>query len=223
MELKINRFATGIIILLLAGMMAACGEDAKPTSPSGQPSPVTTAGGNQTGTISAGSEGAAGTIVPSSKTAVPFFSPSASATTLAPYVLAFDLKPNSQILEASVTTPLPQGKPEDWQVEINSDGVTKFIRNPRDKSKAQTEERFLNPEKLNGLLQQLGKLGVLDWPDITPPDKAASGGATRSMALYLKGRPKLITDLTGSTSDGLSKMLDLIKQTTEAAPLRNSP
>jgi hypothetical protein len=217
--LKKNRLAIGILVIILAGLLVACGGEPTTAPQPNSPGASTTQGG----AVPAGTEAANGTAVPSSKTAVPFFSPSVSATTPAAYVLAFDLKPNSQILEASVTTPLPQGGPDDWQVEVNSDGVTKFIRNPRDKSKAQTAEHFINPDKLNDLLQQLGKLGVLDWPDITPPEKASTGGATRSLALYLKGRPKLITDLSGNNGDGLSKMLDLIKQTAEAAPLRNSP
>src|SRR5689334_10913981 len=100
--------------MLLAGLLAACGGEPTTAPQPASPGSATTPGN----AVSAAPEG---TVVPSSKTAVPFFSPSASATTPATYVLAFDLKPSSQILEASVTTPLPQGGPDDWQVEVNSD------------------------------------------------------------------------------------------------------
>ncbi len=208
--------------MLLVSVLLACGDAPNPTlrPTSSDGSTVTV---QSSATISR-PEVPGEIVLFGSKTAVPFFSPSAGATIpKGTYILAFDRKPGGLILEASVTVPRPEGLPSDWQLQIGSDGVAKYTRNPRSKTNAQTTEHYLSPEKQDALLAQLGKLGVLDLPDTTPPGKASAGGVSRGLSLSLQGRPKLITDLTGSTSDGLNLILNLIRQTVEAAPPRNSP
>jgi hypothetical protein len=165
------------------------------------------------------------TIIPGSKTAVAFFTPSAPATTppTPGYILSFNFKPGNPVLDASITTPLPEGRPSDWSVVVDGDGTTKYTKNPRSKTGAVTVENYLNQEKLNSLLQQLNGLGVLAWPDTTAPDKIAAGGSARSLHLYLQGRTKAITDLSGGSGDALSMMLDLIKKTVEEAPQTKAP
>ncbi len=205
------------IMGLLGWLLAGCGDEAtvRPGNPTNSP---IAAGSTPTAPETAAVATPLGT-----RTAVAFFSPSPATTTSPGYILVFERQNNLPLLEASLTTPLPQGGANDWQIEINGEGIAKYTANPRDKTKAAVQEYFLNQEKLDSLLQQLGKLGVLEWPDTTPPKQAATGGASRGLVLSLKGRPKQITDLSGNTNDGLSQMLDLIKQTVQAAPPRKSP
>ena len=158
------------------------------------------------------------------RTVKPFFTPGslASPSPVGPYTLAFNSKPDGMALEASVTgLTAPSAGANEWQLQITNAGAVKYTKNPRDQSRAVMQEHYLNPDKLKTLLTQLDGLGVLTWPDITPPK--GTPGVARSLALYLKGRPKLISDLSGATGDNLDKMLDAIKGAVEAAPTRNSP
>lgn len=205
--MKILRIGSVCLVLWLGSiLLGACGEEAKPTqaqnsAPDASRSPGTT-------------------IVPGSKTAVPFFTPSAAVTTppSPTYNLAFDFKAGAPVLDASITTPLPEGRPQDWSITVDGSGTTKYIKNPRSKTGAVTVERYLSQDKLNSLLQQLNTLGVIDWPETTSPDKIAAGGASRSLHLYLQGRTKAITDLSGGSGDALAQMLTLIQKTVEEAP-----
>lgn len=202
-----------LVILLSSMVLVACGEDSN-TKTLNQGLPPTSGPNN----VSTGSPGATSSV-PGSKTAVPFFSVSADAGTPRPtYILAFDFKPGTPVLDASITTPLPEGHPDDWSVTVDGNGTVKYIKNPRSKTGAVTVERYLSQDATNNLLQQLNGLGVIDWPDTTAPNKVAAGGASRSMHLYLRGRTKSITDLSGGTGDGLAQMLTLIQQTVESAP-----
>lgn len=205
--MKILRSSTVIITLLLAGLLLyACGGEASPT---------------QQGNISPTGNGSPAPTVPGSRTANPFFTPSASATSAAPaYTLEFDFKPGVPVIDASVTTPLPQGQPDDWSITIDGSGAAKFTKNPRGAGGGTTTEHTLTQDKINALLPQLNGLGILQWPDTTAPDKLAAGGDSRSLHLYLKGRTKAITDLSGGSGDALAQMLDLIQKTVNDAPAR---
>ncbi len=205
--MKILRSGTVVIALLLAGLLLyACGGEAAPTQPS-------TSGPN-------GNNSAAPTA-PGSKTANPFFTPSAVATTAAPaYNLEFDFQPGVPVIDASVTAPLPQGQPDDWSITVDGGGTARFTKNPRGPNGGTTTQHTLAQDKINALLQQLNGLGVLEWPDTTAPDKLAAGGNSRSLHLYLKGRTKAITDLSGGSGDALAQMLDLIQKTVNEAPAK---
>ncbi|MDB5080887.1 MAG: hypothetical protein JWP00_2811 [Chloroflexi bacterium] len=209
--MKYMRIGSICLALWLAAIfLSACGEEAKPTQTPSQ----TGAAGLSPAT----------TIVPGSRTAVPFLTPVAAGTA-APtpgFKLAFDFKPGTPVLDVSVTTPLPEGRPDDWSVVVDGSGTAKYTKNPRNKTGAVTVEYHLNQDKLNNLLQELNKLGALEWPETTAPDKVAAGGTARSLHLYLQGRTKAITDLSGGKGDALTMMLDLIKKTVEEAPAKQS-
>lgn len=204
-----QKIFSGLLLLVLA--LAACGENPTPT--------VT--GGFRLQTVNPTSQAA--NLSPAASgnnaTAVPFFTP--VAPTVGNYLLAFDYDNNNPILEAAWVS--PNGSSSDWRIEISNEGAVKFTLNPRDKAKAQVQEHYLSREKLDALLPELDKLAVLSWPDTTPPDKIKPDGVQRNLFLGLKGRPKKITDLTGTTNDGLAQILNLLKENVERAPLRNSP
>lgn len=206
------------LLLGLAVGLAACGETAS--------SPTANSGGIRLNTLGPTTKIPVNlaTATPSSSglasTVVPFLTPVAPATS-GQYTLAFDYEATAPIIEAARVGRV--ASPDDWQLEISREGLAKLTTNPRDKAKAHSQEYFLSREKLETLLAELNKLAVLEWPDITPPDKIKPEGVQRHLVLLLKGQPKKITDLSGSTSDNLDKILTLLKEATEQAPLRNSP
>lgn len=212
--MKILRIGSVCLVLWLGSiLLGACGEEVKPTQTQNAPSPDASRSPES-------SSGTTANAVPGSRTAVPFFTPSAAAT-IPPtpaYNLAFDFKAGTPVLDASITTPLPEGRPQDWSITVDGSGTTKYTKNPRSKSGAVTVDRYLSQDKLNSLLQQLNTLGVIDWPETTAPDKVAAGGAARSIHLYLQGRTKAITDLSGGGGDALAQMLTLIQKTVDEAP-----
>jgi hypothetical protein len=194
-------------MLLLAGLlMSACGGETSPT---------------QQGNSGPNGSGSPGPTVPGSKTANPFFTPSEPSTSAAPaYTLEFDYKPGVPVIDASVTAPLPQGQPDDWSITIDGSGTAKYTKNPRGANGGTTTQHTLTQDKINALLQQLNGLGVLQWPETTAPENLAAGGNSRSLHLYLKGRTKAITDLSGGSGDALAQMLDLIQKTVNDAPTK---
>lgn len=211
----------GVIMALLLGLLvglAACGENAgSPTAASGGIKLNTLGPTTKIPANSATATPPANGLAP---TVVPFLTPVAPATS-GQYTLAFDYEATAPIIEAARVG--RAASPDDWQLEISREGVAKLTTNPRDKAKAHSQDYFLSREKLETLLTELNKLAVLEWPDVTPPDKIKPEGLQRHLVLLLKGQPKKITDLSGNTGDNLDKILTLLKETTEQAPLRNSP
>ena len=210
-----------LLLILMSSLLTACGSDSvTPTSVSS--SNNTKVVGTSTTTTQAATTDAPLAIGPA--TAKPFFTPNVDLTSPSPasYDLAFDNVPGQLALDASVTgMAAPDPKDNEWEVKIMPDGTATYTKDPRDPARAVTATYYLNADKLNGLLQQLNGLGVLSWPDTTPPKGAP--GLVRNLALYLKGQPKLITDLSGNTGDQLDKMLQLVQQTVQAAPLKGAP
>ena len=202
--MKVLRICTLFIAVLLLGLVLyACGGDSSPT---------------QQGKSS--NNGTPTATVPGSKTANPFFTPEGGPTTAAlpEYNLEFDFKPGVPVIDASITTPLPKGQPNDWSVTIDGSGKATITLNPKAANGGTSSVHTLTQDQINTLLQKLNGLGVLQWPDTTPPEKLAAGGASRSLHLYLKGRTKAITDLSGGNGDALTQMLDLIQKTVNDAP-----
>ncbi|HEX2916551.1 MAG TPA: hypothetical protein VH186_37675 [Chloroflexia bacterium] len=195
-----------ILFLLFMALLSACGDEVIPTS-----IPVITA------TPSAVANPGSSKVTTGSETTI------TTAQSTVPGPLVFANATDKPVLEARISTPLPKGAPTDWLVSIGADGVAKFTSQPNDPANAQTVEYYLNSDKMNSLLQELNKLGVLNWPDETPLNKRSTGGSGRSLTLVLKSHTKSILDQTGETNDNLSKMLDLIKRTVQSAPPRNSP
>ena len=202
--MKVLRGSTLLIALLLLGLLLyACGGDSSPTQQSNN---------SNNGTPTA--------TVPGSKTANPFFTPEGGPTTVAlpSYTLEFDFKPGVPVIDASITTPLPTGQANDWSVTIDGSGKATLTLNPKAANGGASTSHTLTQAQINDLLQKLNGLGVPQWPDTTPPEKLAAGGASRSLHLYLKGRTKAITDLSGGNGDALTQMLNLIQKTVNDAP-----
>ncbi len=229
---KNNRPLVLVWLLLSALLLAACDEDTSGSALTSTPPRATssaltprTSQPNPPNQSANPNPTIPGVTPPVPGTAVPFFTPPpGQAVSASPsgYSLTFEEGAATPIIEASFTATVPPDKANDeWQVVITGDGVARYTKNPRDKSRLTVEERFLNQEKQQELLQGLIGLGLLDWPDTTPP--GGPDTTSRTLVLALKGRPKRITDLSGKTGDGLSRMLDLLRRAVEAAPLRNSP
>lgn len=214
---------------LLTALLVACGGEAT-TAPATTTRANPTTGAAVTTAVPTTNRANATTeapnlspTAPGSRTALAFFTPTVGATTPpTTFTLAFDNQPGQPTLEALIVS-LPQGKPDDWEVVLNGDGVVKYTKNPSAGAKAQMQNRFLNVEKQNTLLQEMNKLGVLDLPETTTPPPGALPSFSRSLSLNLKGRAKTISDLSGKSDDKLGQLLNLVRQTVEAAPLRNSP
>ncbi len=120
------------------------------------------------------------------------------------------------LLEAGVVSQAP-GSASDWQAIITAEGIAKLTYNPRNQVQATSIEYFMNMERMKKLLAELNRLGALSWPETSP-----GSGPTRNLSLNLKGRAKRITDLSGKT-DALSGMLQQVRDSIEAAPLRKAP